>query len=99
MFWRKSLRHGVFDLAIEAHVVVEVEILLAGKFLRLCGGFRSRHVVVLRVGGRWSGSYLKAMADGNLIRAPTKVFYLVFAVDVATGVRAGEVHMDDDWLF
>ena len=36
--------HGVFDLAIEAHVVVEVEILLAGKFQNLrAGEFSSRH--------------------------------------------------------
>jgi hypothetical protein len=35
--------HGLFDFAIEAHVVVEVEVLLAREFLRLFGRFRNRH--------------------------------------------------------
>ena len=39
----EELGHGVFDLAVEAHVVVEVEILLAGKFSRFRAGFRGRH--------------------------------------------------------
>src|SRR5450432_1944949 len=41
----KEASHGFFDLAVKAHVVIEVEILLAGKFcgFRFGEGLRSRH--------------------------------------------------------
>src|SRR5215471_1507547 len=48
----EEARHGVLDLAVKAHEVIKIEVLLARK-LQLGGGFRGRHV--RRFSGRKSG--------------------------------------------
>ena len=63
----EKARHGVFHFAIEVHVVVEVEILLAGKFFCLRGSFRDRHRECSPNGGSRPGFYLKAKAGSALI--------------------------------
>ena len=60
-------RHGVFHFTIEPHVVVEVEVLRAGKFFWLRGSFRDRHRECSPNRGSWPGSYLKAKAGLALI--------------------------------
>jgi len=85
-------RHGVFDFAIEAHVVVEVEVLLAGKFCSFGGSFRNRHDGWLsgpKIVGR--GSILREKERPTLIRG---VFRIGFGPGVGNAIFTTEITED-----